>query len=257
MSKVTQIPVSSLEAGNQAQRGNSTTMDTKTMVTLAMFTGIAYMVTVISKVLPSVNGFLEFDFKDMVIAIGGFLYGPVASLMMTVAVSVLQFFTISSSGLVGLLMNIIATGSFCCTASLIYWYKPNFKGAVIGLICGSIAMTAMMLLWNYAITPSFMKIPREAVVAMLVPIFLPFNLVKSGLNMGAVLLLYPKVMKALSQANLAKDTELHSREQGKQKAFALSMGIFLVFVLSALSLTGVLSSPVEEASSETSTSEGA
>lgn len=238
--------------GQSAHRGNKTKFDTKTLVTLSMFTGIAYMVTVMSNVFPKVSGFLEFDFKDMVIVIGGFLYGPLASIFMTVAVSLLQFFTISSSGVIGLVMNVIATGSFCGTASLIYWYRPNFKGAVIGLISGAIAMTTLMLLWNYAITPLYMNIPREAVVAMLVPIFLPFNLVKAGLNMGAVLTVYPSVCKALTMANLAKNPEVENRETTKKKTFAISLGIFAVFIVAGMFLTGVISSPKAESVEETS-----
>lgn len=225
--------------GATKHRGNSTEMTTKTMVTLAMLTGLAYMVMWLSKLLPEVNGFLEFDFKDMVITIGGFLYGPVASGLMVIAVSVLQFFTASNSGPIGLLMNVIATGSFCCTASLIYWYRPNFKGAVMGLTTAGLLMTGLMLLWNYAITPLYMGIPREAVVEMLVPIFLPFNLVKAGLNMGAILVVYPKVMSALTKANLAVDPE-EMREQSKGKALCVAVSILVVFVVCALMLTGII-----------------
>lgn len=220
-------------------RGNSTKMDTKTLVTLAMLTGLAYMVMFISKILPNVNGFLEFDFKDMVIAIGGFLYGPAAAVMMVVSVSLLQFFTVSETGIIGLIMNVIATGSFCCIASLVYWYRPNFKGAVLGLTMGGLMMTVLMLLWNYAITPLYMGMPRETVAAMLVPIFLPFNLVKAGLNMGAVLTIYPTVMKALTKANLAQNPE-EVRETSEKKAIFVALGIFALFVVFALFLTGIL-----------------
>ena len=38
----------------------------------------------VSKLLPSVNGFLDFDFKDVVICIGGFTFGPVAAAVMAI-----------------------------------------------------------------------------------------------------------------------------------------------------------------------------
>ena len=44
-------------------------MDIKTVTSLGMLTGIAYVVMLLSKMLPSVNGFLDFDFKDVVICI--------------------------------------------------------------------------------------------------------------------------------------------------------------------------------------------
>ncbi|MFI3251327.1 MAG: ECF transporter S component, partial [Eubacteriales bacterium] len=88
--------------------------DTKTIITLAMLTAIAYLVMLLCKPLPSVNGYLDFDFKDVVICIGGFVYGPAAAALLTVSVSLLQLFTgVSTTGFIGLTMNIIATGSFC------------------------------------------------------------------------------------------------------------------------------------------------
>ena len=50
---------------------------TKTWVALGMLTAVAYVVMLLSKMLPSVNGFLDFDFKDVVICIGGFIYGKI------------------------------------------------------------------------------------------------------------------------------------------------------------------------------------
>ncbi len=215
-------------------RGNSTHLDTRTLVAIAMLTALAYFVTFLSNFIPlKVAGFLEFDFKDMVIVIGGFLYGPGAAAMMVVCVSLIQFLTISSTGIVGLAMNLIATGSFACIASLIYWYRPNFKGAVLGLCVGGVSMTAMMLLWNYAVTPSYMNVPRSVVVDMLVPVFLPFNLVKAGMNMGATLAIYPTVQKALSSANLVVNPE--TRGEGK-KAFLIAILVLTVFVALACAI---------------------
>ncbi len=217
-----------------AQKRGKTKFDTKTLVALAMLTGLAYFVTFLSNFIPlKVAGFLEFDFKDTVILIGGFLYGPAAALMMTVAVSLIQFVTISSTGVVGLAMNLIATGSFCCTASLIYWHRPTLKGSIFGLASGGLVMTALMLLWNYAVTPGYMSVPRDVVVGMMLPVFLPFNLVKSGLNMGAVLLIYPAVERALTRAGLVKSVE---REESPKKSLITAVGVFTLFVVLALTI---------------------
>ena len=81
-----------------------------------MLTALAYVVMWISKILPSVNGFLDFDFKHVVICIGGFIYGPMAAGMVTVVVCLIEMITISGTGPWGCLMNIIGTASFCCAA---------------------------------------------------------------------------------------------------------------------------------------------
>jgi len=57
--------------------------DTKTLVSMAMLTGIAYIVMLVSKLMPSVM-FLDFDFKDVVICIGGFTFGPLAAAVISI-----------------------------------------------------------------------------------------------------------------------------------------------------------------------------
>ena len=92
----------------------------KTWVALGMLTAVAYVVMLLSKMLPSVNGFLDFDFKDVVICIGGFIYGPLAAAFISIVVALVEMFTVSHTGPIGLIMNILATCSFCCTATFIY-----------------------------------------------------------------------------------------------------------------------------------------
>lgn len=65
-------------------------------------------------------------------------------------------------------------------------------------------MTIIMLLWNYLITPIYMGYPREAVAELLLPAFLPFNLLKGGLNTALTLLIYKPIVQALRKANLVE-----------------------------------------------------
>ena len=147
-------------------------MDTKKLATLAMLTALAYVVMYLSKLMPSVNGFLDFDFKDVVLCIGGFVYGPIAALMMIVIVCVLEMVTVSHTDIIGCIMNIVATASFVCTACAIYKRKHTMKGAIVGLASAVVVLVVVMLAWNYFLTPIYQKIPREAVAAMLPTVFL-------------------------------------------------------------------------------------
>ncbi len=52
-----------MSAPSAVQTPSRPKMDTKTMVSIAMLTGIAYIVMLLSKLMPSVM-FLDFDFKD-------------------------------------------------------------------------------------------------------------------------------------------------------------------------------------------------
>ena len=64
---------------------------------------------------------------------------------------------------------------------------------IIGLIAGVIIATAVMCLMNYLVTPYYMGAPREAVVAMLIPVIIPFNLLKAGLNAVITFLVYKRI----------------------------------------------------------------
>ncbi len=218
-------------------------IDTKKLAVLAMLTALAYVVMWISKILPSVNDFLDFDFKHVVICIGGFIYGPVSAGLITVVVCFIEMITISGTGPWGCLMNIIGTASFCCTACYVYKKNHTMKGAVIGLSLGVIVMTALMLLWNYLVTPIYQGMPRSAIADMLVPVFLPFNLVKGGMNMAATLLLYKPIVGALRHARLVPESETHAAPVGGKKKLGFTIvALFLLasFILLGLVLAGVI-----------------
>ena len=218
-------------------------IDIKKLAVLAMLTALAYVVMWISKILPSVNDFLDFDFKHVVICIGGFIYGPVSAGLITVVVCFIEMITISGTGPWGCLMNIIGTASFCCTACYVYKKNHTMKGAVIGLSLGVIVMTALMLLWNYLVTPIYQGMPRSAIADMLVPVFLPFNLVKGGMNMAATLLLYKPIVSALRHARLVPESETHAAPVGGKKKLGFTIvALFLLatFIFLALVLAGVI-----------------
>ena len=216
----------------------------KNLTSMAMLTALAYVVMLLSKTLPQVSGFLQMDLKDTIICIGGFVFGPLSAAIISIVVAVVEMFTYSDTGIIGCIMNVLATVSFCCTAAFVYKRNHTRKGAVIGLALGVIALTGVMVLWNYLITPIYMKIPREVVASMLPTVFLPFNLVKGGLNMAVILLLYKPVVTALRQAKLLPEST-HSSGAGTNKklnaGFLLfSLGLFATFVTLALVLMGII-----------------
>lgn len=138
--------------------------------------------------------FLEYDPADIPIFICTFLFGPWWGLGLTVVVSFIQGFTVSAgSGIIGVMMHIFATGSFALVAGCIYRRNKSRKGAVAALLAGVAAMVAMMVVWNLVFTPIFMGTPREAVLQMLVPVIIPFNLIKAGANAAVTFLVYKKL----------------------------------------------------------------
>ena len=216
----------------------------KNMTSMAMLTALAYVVMLLSKALPQVSGFLQMDLKDTIICIGGFVFGPLSAAIISIVVAVVEMFTYSDTGIIGCIMNVLATVSFCCTAAFVYKRRHTRKGAVLGLTLGVISLTVVMLLWNYLITPIYMKIPREVVASMLPTVFLPFNLVKGGLNMAVILLLYKPVVTALRQAKLLPESTHSSGTAGSKKLNAgfllFSLALLATFVTLALVLMGII-----------------
>lgn len=210
----------------------------KTIATIGMLCAIAFVAKLISNVFPTVAGFLSFDLKDVVIVIGGFMMGPLTAAVITVIVSLVEMLTISSTGPIGFVMNVLASCAFACTASIIYKRDRSMKGAVMGLIAGVLLMTGLMLLWNWLITPLYMKVPRETVVAMLLPVFLPFNLVKGGMNAALAMLLYKPVVTALRRAHLVEESSSGSKSGVKWGIVLISLALVATFVLLALVLAG-------------------
>lgn len=175
---------------------------TQKLTTIGMLCALAYVVVVVGRI-PLVL-FLKYDPKDVIIAISGLIFGPLASFFTSLVVSFVEMFTISDNGILGFIMNVISSCSFACTAAFIYKKRKSLSGAIIGLLCGWVLMAAVMMIWNYLVTPIYMGYPREAVVKLLLPAFLPFNLIKGGLNAALTMLLYKPVITALRKTHLVE-----------------------------------------------------
>lgn len=186
-----------------------------------MLCALAYIAVLVGRI-PVVL-FLKYDPKDVIIVIGGFLFGPSAALAVTLIVSVAQMVTISGTGILGCVMNVVSSCSFACTAALVYQKRHRLSGAVLGLFCGLGCQTAVMMLWNYLIAPVYMGYPREAVAALLLPAFLPFNLMKGGLNAAITLLLYKPAVTVLRRSNLI--------EPGASGEMRIHIGVTLAALL--------------------------
>lgn len=195
-------------------------LNVKKMVTLGLLSAIAFAVMVVGRIPITPIAFLKFDPKDVIIVISGFIYGPMSAFMVSLVVSLVEMITVSESGIIGCLMNILSSCSFACAASFIYKWRPSIKSAVAGLATGIALMTGVMLLWNYFITPLYMGLPRADVATMLIPIFLPFNLVKGALNAAISILLYKPIVMGLRKSNLVPPSS-GAGAKGKISAGAL------------------------------------
>ena len=211
---------------------NKQKMTTKELTTLAMLTAIAYALVCCVRI-PVVL-FLKYEPKDVVITIGGFLMGPMAALVSAFVVALIEMFTLSDTGIIGCVMNFLSTCSFAIPAALCYKHRHTMKGAIVGLLTGTVIMVSTMLLWNYLITPLYMTgTSRSDIAGMLIPVFLPFNLLKAGLNSAFILLLYKPLVVSLRKAGLlpATGTGVRATKSGVTIFAALLLITCVLYVL--------------------------
>ena len=217
---------------------NKQKMTTKELTTLAMLTAIAYALVCCVRI-PIVL-FLKYEPKDVVITIGGFLLGPTAALVSAFVVALIEMFTISDTGIIGCIMNFLSTCSFAIPAALCYKHRHTMKGAIVGLLTGTVVMVGTMLLWNYLITPLYMTgTSRSDISGMLIPVFLPFNLLKAGLNSAFILLLYKPLVVSLRKAGLLPSTGTGVRVT-KSGVTIFAALLLITCVLFVLVLRGII-----------------
>ena len=213
-------------------------VNTKKLVLLAMLAAVAFMLVALIRI-PVVL-FLSYEPKDVVITIGGFLMGPMASFVISLVVALVEMVTISTTGPIGCLMNLLSSACFACTAAFVYKKKHSLGGAVLGLVLGSATMIVTMLLWNWLITPLYMTgTSRSDIAAMLMPVFLPFNALKAGFNSALTLILYKPLVSALRKTRLIPKASAKSAS-AKWGIYLLGTALLITCVLLLLVLRGIL-----------------
>ena len=204
------------------------------LVLAALFSALAFLAVFFFRV-PVVL-FLKYEFKDAIIALEALILGPAYAIITSLVVSLIEMVTISGTGPIGALMNVLSTVTYILPVALLYRRNKSLKTAVTGLVLGALIMTACMLLWNYLITPWYMETPREVVAGMLLPYFLPFNLLKGILNTAVTLLLYKPIMNVLRRMNLVPKSE--SSQKGG--TLALTINIIAIIVIACAAIVLIL-----------------
>lgn len=146
-----------------------------------------------------VVGFLEYDVADVPIMIGAFIYGPISGLIITVLVSGIQALTVSaSSGWLGFVMHVLATGSYVLAAGFFYRHFHTLKGALMSLLIGIAVWMSVMIPANILLTPIYYGFDRQIVFDLLGWIAL-FNIVKSATNSALTFILYKRTKTVLDR----------------------------------------------------------
>lgn len=196
------------------RKQNTISNNTKRICGIAAFAAMAYVVTLVVHIpIPVLTFNFTLDFKDALICIGAFLYGPLAGVIISFIAAFIEFVSISGTGVQGLIMNFSSSAVFAFVASFIYSRRKTLNTAIVGLYSGVASMVAVMLLLNLVVTPIYTGFPVSAVIAIIPTVLLPFNLAKGLVNGAIALMLYKPVVIAMRRARLMPATVCEKNEK--------------------------------------------
>ena len=171
-------------------------MDIKETTNIGILTALALVLMIFIR-FPLFQPFLIYEPGDIPILIITFLYGPGMAVLATAVLSILMALVTGLGGPFGAFMHFLASGVLVGVAGFIYHKYHNKKGAILGLLGGSLAMTLVMSGANLLLNPIFYGIKYEQTIKMLLPGIIPFNLTKALINSVLTFLIYKKLARFL------------------------------------------------------------
>ena len=173
------------------------------LVTLAIFSALGMALSFIQIPIFPPAPYLQYDPSGIVTLTVALMYGPAAGIMVQL-VSWIPKLIMSP---LGSLLTFVAMIGAVLIVGLIYKKFHNLKGAIVAIVVGSVVFTAIAIAMNFVITPIYTPgVTVEAVASMVVPILLPFNILKCVINGVVTSLLY----KPVSNLVKMRDSRAHA-----------------------------------------------
>lgn len=185
---------------NKAKRSH---WSVRELVTLAIFSALGMALSFIQIPIFPPAPYLQYDPSGIVTLTVALMYGPAAGIMVQL-VSWIPKLIMSP---LGSLLTFVAMIGAVLIVGLIYKKFHNLKGAIVAIVVGSVVFTAIAIAMNFVITPIYTPgVTVEAVAGMVVPILLPFNIIKCVINGVVTGLLY----KPVSNLVKMRDSRAHA-----------------------------------------------
>ncbi len=142
----------------------------------AIFAAISTVLMFLDFGVPFMPSFLKLDFSEVPALIASFSLGPVSGILVCLIKNLINMMS-STTGCVGELSNFLLGCMFVVPAGLIYKYKRNRTGALIGSLAGAVVMGLGSLLTNYYIVyPVYYNfMPYEVILSMYQALYAKVN----------------------------------------------------------------------------------
>lgn len=186
----------------------------KNITMLAVFTAISYILYLVVKFpLPMLfPSFLDIQISDLPALLAGFMMGPTSGVIVTV-LKILLKLPFTTTACVGELADLVLGIMFVLPSSLIYRFHRTKKGALIGLLVGSVSCTVSALIVNRVMLIPFycnMFGGWEPILNMVSTLYkgvtqetfynyylwlavLPFNILRCGITVVVTFLVYKQL----------------------------------------------------------------
>ena len=186
-------------------------MNTKNVVLMGMFGALAAVLMLFEVPLPFLApSFYGLDFAEVPMLVGTFALGPAAGIVMQIVKILIKLILKpTSTGFVGEFANVCVGCSLILPAGLIYQFKKTKKGAIVGMVAGTMIMAVVGAVLNALVMLPFYSnfMPLDTIIAAGAAInpaicnvwtfvFLavaPFNLVKGFIVSLITALIYKRV----------------------------------------------------------------
>jgi riboflavin transporter FmnP len=161
---------------------------------------------------PLMPSFIQLDLSELPALIAAFSLGPGSGVAVCLIKNLVHLLVTTTGG-VGELSNFLLGAAFVLPAGLVYRFRKDRVGALLGSLAGAALMALASLPSNYFITYPFyaMLMPMEAILDMyrainpnvqtlmdaLVWFNIPFTFVKAMLSVGVTFLIYKRISPVL------------------------------------------------------------
>ena len=175
---------------------NTNVWSTRQLVVMALMCAISVLLTFVEVPLFPAAPWLKYDASFGPAMVCGFAFGAGPGL--AVGIGAIALHCLMDGNVWGNLMNVIVILGYVIPSAMIYRRKRTMTGAIIGLVASFVAALILAIVGNLLITPIYAGVDVDAVMAMIVPILLPFNAIKAGLNAVFTLVVYKSISNLIT-----------------------------------------------------------
>lgn len=168
---------------------------TQRIAIYALFVALAMAASFIEfPIMPGVP-WLKYDLSGIICLVAGFAFGPMAAFI----VSVLSWIPHLFMNPWGAIMSIAVSVFLSVPAAMVYKRMRTRVGALVGILVGVVFGLIAAIGGNIIITPIYAHMTTAQVLAMVVPILLPFNLIKFAIHGVVTFAIYKPISNLLNR----------------------------------------------------------